>query len=171
MEVNPPEMVVVGFEIRRSDSAPIAKTVQHEIFKIILNEGTKEQILSYVDIVKKDLKDGKYKYSEYAIPKAIKKDMKDYKTKNPWVRGAEYSEKYLKIKFTPRSKVKLLYIKSMPEGCTQTDVLSFEYDDQLPLNIKINWDRQFPPLIDNKVERVLEALGMEKTITKLSEWW
>ncbi len=166
------EMVVVGFEIRRSDSAPIAKKVQHEIFKIVLDKGSRDDILGYVKKVKIDLKDMKYSYDEFAIPKGVTKDPNDYKVKNPWVKGLVYAQKYLGFKFNQRKKVKLLYISQMDGRHPPTKELCYENEKQLEgLNFKVNWERQMAPLIDNKVERVLTALGMESGTTDIGEWF
>ena len=166
------EMVVVGFEIRRSDSAPIAKTVQNEIFKIILDKGSRDDILSYVKKVKTDLKEMKYSYDDFAIPKGVTKDPEEYKIKNPWVKGLVYAQKYLGFKFNQRKKVKLLYISQMDGRYGPTKELCYENEKQLEgLKFTVNWDRQMAPLIDNKVERVLNALGMKSGTTDLGEWF
>lgn len=165
------EFIAVGFEIRRNDSAPIAKQIQTTIFKLILSKGDKKAIMDYVNEMKAKLKNMEYKYSDFALPKNLKKDI--YKTDNPWIRGKRYSEK-AGIKFTPRSKVRLLYVKQMPKPYLQTDAFCFEYDDQVPEGITIDWDRQFAPLIDNKVEKVLEALGMDSNVDNsksIKEWF
>ena len=88
----------------------------------------------------------------------------------PQIKGIKYSEKYLNIKFQPRSKIKFIYVEVMPQPYPPTDVVSFERKEQLPQNIQINWKRQLPVLIDNQVERVLEALGLEGQSASLSGW-
>jgi len=153
-------MLIKGFEVRRSDSAPIAKQMQQKIFEIILNKGKKDDIMKYVNEMKKGMKEGKFSYDEIAIPKGIKKKLEDYKNKTSHVRGVIYSRDKLDIKFGMKIKAKLLYVSAMPEGYAPTDVVCFEHIDQIPKGIQINWKRQMPVLIDNKLERTLEALGM-----------
>ena len=169
--INPAKLVVTGFEIKRSDSSFITKQVQTEIFKIILNGGKKQDIMTYINKIKEDIKNNVYNYDQIAIPKGIGKDIDDYtKIMPPQIKGIKYSEKYLNIKFQPRSKIKFIYVEVMPQPYPPTDVVSFERKEQLPQNIQINWKRQLPVLIDNQVERVLEALGLEGQSASLSGW-
>ncbi|MEK6880795.1 MAG: DNA polymerase domain-containing protein [Nanoarchaeota archaeon] len=166
------ELIAVGFEIRRSDSAPVAKQLQTEIFKIVLNKGSRDDILNYVKKVKTDLQTMKYKYDDFAIPRGVKMDVSEYKVKNPHVNGMVYAQKYLGFKFGQRKKVKLLYIKQMDARYPPTKELCYESEKQLEgLTFTIDWSRQMPPLIDNKVERVLSALGMESGTTTLEGWF
>lgn len=165
------ELKVVGFEIRRSDSAILAKQVQSRIFEIILNGGKKKEIMDYIGIINEELKNGKYGYNDIGIPKGMSKKLSDYKTIPPQVRGMEYSENHLKINFSQKSKVKFIYVDFMPQPYPPTDVVSFEDESQLPKNIKINWDKQYPVLIGNNVHRVMNALGFDKNENNLEEWF
>jgi len=166
-----PTLRIVGFEVRRSDSSIITKQVQTEIFQIVLNGGKKQDILNYVNKVKEDIKAGVYDYDQIGIPKGVSKELDDYtKQTPPQIKGIKYSKKYLNLKFFPRGKVKFIYVETMPQGYMPTDVISFERKEQLPEGIKINWKRQLPVLIDNQVERVMEALGLEGQTVSIKGW-
>ena len=166
-----PKLTIVGFEVRRSDSAVVTKKVQTEIFQIVLGGGKKQDILTFVDKVKEDIKNGVYNYDQVGIPKGVGKDIDQYdKQIPPQIKGIKYSEKYLNIKFIPRSKVKFIYVEIMPQPYPPTDVVSFERKDQLPEGIKINWKRQLPVLIDNQMDRILEALGLEGQTASIKGW-
>ena len=166
-----PTLYIVGFEVKRSDSAPIAKEMQKQIFTIVLDGGKKQDILNYVNKRKEELENGQYDYEMIALRKRPSKDIEDYiKTIPPHIQGMKYSEKYLGIKFMPHSKIKFFYVAEMPQPFPQTKVVSFENKEQLPPNITIDWKRQMPPLIDNQVQRILEALGMDNASTGLSSW-
>ena len=169
-----PKLVVTGFEVRRSDSAPIAKEVQTKIFEMVLKGAKKEEILQYVSQVREDLKAGKYGADSFGLPKGIKKELEDYgKTKKdgtkgsvpPHVRGVEFSKQHLGIRFDQRLKPRMIYVKSMPQGYPTTDVVCFESEKQLPEGIVIDWDKQLQPLLERKVERIVGALGFEKTVS------
>ena len=157
--LNPEKLVIVGFEVIRSDSSYIAQKIQKKLFRMVLEEKNKSDIDEFIKTEKKKLIEGFYTFDDIGIPKAITKPLNTYKSNVPHVRGAKYSNKYLKTQFKEGNKVKFIFIYPYYDKGIGTDVISFEFSWQLPKNIKVDWSKMMPSTIDNKVERIYSALG------------
>ena len=49
------------------------------------------------------------------------------------------------------------------KGCPQTDAFAIQTETDLKgKEVFIDWKRMFPVLIDNKIERIFEALGWDR---------
>jgi len=181
------ETDIVGFEIRRSDTPHITKTVQQRVMEMILDGEGKEQIRKYlIDEVKK-YREGKYPLDMIGIPGGIGKDLKDYDIDDAQIRGARYSNENLGTEFGKGSKPKRVYIKSIdPSGIGKqkypdTNVICFEYGDQVPKEFHVDIDLMLEKTIQQPISRITEALGWDwnelldpnkkmTTATTFAEW-
>ena len=77
------------------------------------------------------------------------------------VRGAIYSNTYLGTDFKRGSKPKRVYIKCVTAKYPQTDVLDFEYADQVPAEFIIDWETMMEKSIKQPISRIIEAIGMD----------
>jgi DNA polymerase I len=116
-----------------------------------------------------------YPLDEIGIPGGIGKNLEDYDRPDAQVRAAIYSNTYLGTHFGKASKPKRLYIRSMPKGYPKTDVLAFEYEDQIPIGTVINTDVMLEKGLESPLTRVLEALNwswneFDPSITTLKKW-
>lgn len=151
---------ITGFEAVRADSPPITDKLQEDIFKIILNGGNRIDVENYVEALKTDIKDGKYSIIDIALPKGFSKKIDKYTTNTPWVRGLNYSNNNLKTKFDEHSDVAIVYVKGVPEGKDNTDVVSISIDDwDYIKDFIIDWEKMFEKAIDMKVEKIYEIMS------------
>jgi len=165
----------VGFEIRRSDTPQITKIVQRKVMDLILYGQNCEGIREYLTDIVLKYRAGKFTLDEVGIPGGIGKGLDDYETDDAQVRGAKYSNKHLKTDFKQGSKPKRVYIKGV-NGVTypRTDVLCFEYGDQVPEDFIIDWETMLEKTIKQPISRITDALGWNwdelispgKTVTK-----
>lgn len=169
------ETDIVGFEIRRSDTPQITKVVQQRVMEMILAGQGQADIREYlIDIVKK-YRAGKFTLDEIGIPGGIGKGLDDYDNDDAQVRGAKYANQHLRTEFGKGSKPKRIYIKGI-HGTTypRTDVLCFEYGDQVPSDFIVDWETMLEKTIKQPISRIIDALGWNwdelltpgKTITK-----
>lgn len=169
------EVDIVGFEIRRSDTPQITKVVQLRIMEMILSGARYDEVKSYLSEIIKKYRSGKFSLDEVGIPGGIGKGLDDYATDDVQVRGAKYANQYLHTEFGKGSKPKRIYIKSVTGKYPKTDVLCFEYGDQVPPEFVVDRDLMLDKTIKQPISRIIEALGWEWTdidpsLTTLSQW-
>ncbi|HJJ42049.1 MAG TPA: DNA-directed DNA polymerase, partial [Methanocorpusculum sp.] len=123
---------ITGFEMKRSDSAPITREVQEKVLEMVLKGNGKDDVKKYLPEIIKVYRDGLCPLEKAGIPSGINKSLSDYNHLDAHGRGALYSNEYLKTNFKKGSKPKRIYIKRsfMPDSYPPTDVLCFEYVDQ-----------------------------------------
>ena len=173
---------ITGFEYKRSDIAPVTKEVQREVIERIVYGEDLENIRSYVSGVIDDFLAGEYSYDEIAIPGGIGKKLDAYETDTAQVRGAKYANELFGTNFSSGSKPKRLYLEGVHpsfferverergldpredhlygEFKRDPDVICFEYDDQIPGEFDVDYEKMLDKTVKGPIERVIEALGM-----------
>ena len=76
---------------------------------------------------------------------------------------------------TRGSKPKRVYIKSVNGKYPKTDVVAFEYANQVPPEFVVDWKTMLDKTIRQPISRIIEALGWEwadvdPERTNLSQW-
>lgn len=155
---------ITGFEMKRSDSAPITREVQERVLEMILKGRGKEEVSEYLPEVLRMYRSGRCPLEKAGIPSGINKSFADYAVLDSHARGAQYSNAYLGTDFKRGSKPKRLYIRRSynPETYPNTDVLCFEYPDQIPDGMfEIDWDTMLEKTIQAPLTRIFDALGWD----------
>jgi DNA polymerase I len=169
------ETDIVGFEIKRSDTPQITKVVQMKVMEMILaGEGYAGIKNLLADVITK-YRAGKYTLDEIGIPGGIGKSLDDYATDDAQVRGAKYANQYLHTEFGKGSKPKRIYIRTVTSKYPKTDVLCFEYADQVPKEFVVDWELMLDKTIKQPISRIIESLGwdwadVDPQRTTLSQW-
>ena len=153
------DLDITGFEYKRSDVAQVTKEVQKEVIQRILDGEGFDEISEYVRDVVSRFKDGEYGYDEVGIPGGIGQKLDSYDTDTAQVKGAKYANEHLGTNFTSGSKPKRLYVKRVKGDYQTTDVVCFEYPEQIPEEFEIDWDKMLEKTVQGPIERILEALG------------
>ena len=166
---------IVGFETRRSDTPQITKVVQKKVMEMILSGERYDGVKSYLSDVIKKYRAGKYSLDEVGIPGGIGKSLDDYETDDVQVRGAKYANQYFHTEFGKGSKPKRIYIRAVTSKYPKTDVICFEYADQVPKEFVPDWELMLDKTIKQPISRIIEALGWEWTDvdpsrTTLAQW-
>jgi len=170
-----------GFELVRSDSAPITAEAQEKVLEMILRQDdAKSSVFDYLEELVQDMKDGKIDLEEAAMPSAISsKPPEDYGTENrrpmPHVRGAKYASEHIDgedigqgskpLKFPVRKIVGNDYphhysAETAEDGDT-VDYIAVEDVRNIPNAFKIDWDLQVEKVLRNPIEPVLRTMGWE----------
>jgi DNA polymerase I len=155
------EIDVVGFEIRRSDSPQITREVQRTIIEMILRGDAFEDVRAYLRDVITRYRRGEYSLDEVGIPGGIGKNLDSYENEDAHIRGAKYSNKYLGTDFKRGSKPKRVYIKTVTEKYPRTDVICFEYGDQVPPEFIVDWETMLERTLKGPISRIIEPLGWD----------
>jgi len=169
------ETDIVGFEIRRSDTPQITKEVQQHVMEMILEGSGYDGIKAYLADVIKKYRTGKYSLDQVGIPGGIGKGLHEYETDDAQVRAAKYSNIHLKTDFGKGSKPKRICIKCVTAKYPKTDVIAFEYGDQVPPEFVVDWETMLDKTIKMPISRIIEALGwqwddIDPSRTTLSQW-
>jgi len=77
--------------------------------------------------------------------------------------------------FSRGSKPKRVYIKNVAGKYPKTDVLCFEYGDQVPPEFQVDWETMMEKTIKQPISRIIEALGwswadIDPSRTTLAQW-
>ena len=173
---------ITGFEYKRSDIAAVTKEVQKEVIERIVYGEDLENIRSYVSGVIDEFLAGEYSYGEIAIPGGIGKKLDNYDTDTAQVRGAKYANLLFGTNFSSGSKPKRLYLEGVHpsyferveeelgldprenplygEFKRDPDVICFEYDDQIPEEFSVDYEKMLDKTLKGPIARVIEALDM-----------
>jgi len=153
------EIDVVGFEIRRSDSPQITREVQRKVLEMILKGDGFDDVRAYLRDVIRKYRRGEFPLDEVGIPGGIGKDLTQYATDDAHIRGARYSNEHLGMDFKKGSKPKRIYIKAVTGKYPRTDVLNFEYADQVPPEFIVDWETMLEKTLKGPISRIIEPLG------------
>jgi len=169
------ETDIVGFEIRRSDTPQITKLVQKTVMELILEGKGLPEVKAFLGDVIKKYRAGKYTLDEIGIPGGIGKGLDDYETDDAQVRGAKYANLHLRTEFGKGSKPKRVYIRSVTGKYPKTDVLCFEYADQVPPEFVVDRELMLEKTLRQPISRIIEALGwdwndVDPSRTTLAQW-
>lgn len=169
------ETDIVGFEIKRSDTPQITKLVQKTVMEMILDGKGLEEVKVFLGDVIRKYRAGNYSLDEIGIPGGIGKGLDDYETDDAQVRGAKYANQYLHTEFGKGSKPKRIYIRNVTAKYPKTDVLCFEYADQVPPEFVVDRELMLEKTIRQPISRIIEALGwswddMDPSRTTLAQW-
>ena len=129
-----------------------------------------------------DFDDGKASLDDVGIPGGIGKKLDNYDTDTAQVRGAKYANLLLGTNFSSGSKPKRLYLRRIHsdfwdrveaergldpaedplygEFRRDPDVICFEYEDQIPEEFEVDWDKMLEKTLKGPIERILEALDV-----------
>ncbi len=153
------EIDVVGFEIRRSDSPQITREVQRTVIEMILKGDGYEDVRAYLRDVIRKYRRGEYPLDVVGIPGGIGKSLESYENDDAQIRGAKYSNEYLGTDFKRGSKPKRVYIRTVTAKYPRTDVVCFEYPDQVPPEFVVDWETMLDKTLKGPISRIIEPLG------------
>lgn len=169
------ETDIVGFEIKRSDTPQVTKVVQKKVMEQILAGTSYGEIRDYLAGVIKTYRSGKYTLDDVGIPGGIGKELHEYEIADAQIRAAVYANEHLHTTFGKGSKPKRIYIKTVTSKYPKTDVLCFEYADQVPPEFVVDWELMLDKTIKQPISRIIEALGwewndMDPSRATLAQW-
>ena len=169
------EVSVVGFELKRSDTPHVTKDAQKIIMALILDGKGIEPVREYMGEVLRKYRLGGYPLEDIGIPGGIGKALHEYENPDAQVRGAIYANEHLGGNFGRGSKPKRVYIKAVTAKYPRTDVLCFEYGDQVPKEFVVDREIMLEKTLQKPISRIIEALGwswndIDPTMTTLKTW-
>ena len=166
-----PELIIRGFEARRSDSSLLSRKVQTDVLRMILEGKTESDVRKYIRAI--DIT--KLPFEEVGIPDPLRQSPEVYK--NPAsILHVFFSNKYLGKHFQQDSRPYIFWVKKIPEqypGIIQlpgsdgmkksykVSRVALENEDDLKVwRPYIDWELQAEKILFNKLEPILSAFGL-----------
>jgi len=166
------EIIMKGFEAKRSDSALISRKVQKDVLNLILNEKSEREIREYIKQV--DIR--KLPFEEAGIPDPLRQPPSMYANQAS-ILHVFYANKYLGKNFQEDSRPYVFFIKtvkpglpaSIPLKCGKTNKIKWYKVDRVALESEkdleewkeyIDWEVQAEKVLERKLEPILSAFGI-----------
>jgi len=160
-----PRMKIVGFETERSDHNVYGKKILEKVFNMVLDEASRKEVEDYLFKMQEGMKNAPI--DDIAIPQTLKKNTEQYDKKGPHVRGSEYANQYLEENIYAGDKIKMLYVKEV-SGKAPTNVIC--YTRMCPSGVVVDWEKMTMRTINNKTDRIFEALRWVDEPESLTNW-
>ena len=139
------DLNIMGFSTKRSDCPQIARDFEKELFNLILTGADKKDILKHISNFKKEIRT--CDPSLIGLPIGISKSISSYTNMPIHIRAANNSNKLHNTNFSENDKIKYIYVLN------EIEVIAFQ--DKLPGNYKIDYDKMETRLINNDILEVL----------------
>jgi DNA polymerase elongation subunit (family B) len=167
MRLDNGENKIAGFQLKRSDTQPLARTMQERVINYILDGAKAPEVISWYEDHKTMVLNGELD-KQIGIPRKFTKKLEEYKS-NYAVNGALYSNEHLNKNISAGDKVVTYHIKSTTFGFPSTTSIALEYEEDIPkqfhIDRKKHWDRidkaLFPLLDDAKLIQKTKQSGLE----------
>jgi DNA polymerase I len=104
------EIVVRGLEVRRGDWCELAKALQSEVIRIILEEENPEKAMKFVKDTINRVKEGKVPLDKLVIHKTLTKGVESYESAQAHVKAAERARE-LDMSASVGSKISYVIVK------------------------------------------------------------
>jgi len=164
------EVIIKGFEAKRSDSSSETQFIQTKVLEIILNGGTESEVRK---VILESLSEFKKKgLTEVGIPKPMRKDIFEYAGNALSERmDIVFANQHMGKDFKAGSRPYRFYVKHPPEGLPTSIFINGKYkkvdrialdenDDLREYDSIIDWNLQGVKIIENKVQPILKAFGL-----------
>ena len=157
-----PEIEIKGLAAKRSDKSYFTRKLQKKILNMIFDDSCNEDIISYIKEEIDKFYYNNYTPEEIGVPKAIVKDISEYKVINPWLKGIKFSEEnILGYQFSP--KPYLIYIKNDP----RTQCVCFDNSSQFrTLGATIDMEKMLDASVLKPLKNLLLILKIDETLIK-----
>ncbi|NCD06440.1 MAG: hypothetical protein EOL97_09995, partial [Spirochaetia bacterium] len=144
------DMLIMGFEMVRSDCSRLAKQTQKQVFDMLFLENKdRKEITKHLRGIIGNIRANKYSYDDLAIPTPLNKPINEYTTNLPIVRAVEYSNNELELDIRVGEKIKMIYVK----GNSKTDVIGYREMKDLP-KVILDYDYHIKEAVTSKMERI-----------------
>lgn len=126
-----PKISISGFEYRRSDSMGITAELQKKVIRKILTGKSFEDVSEYIQSIISQIDKNNENIRNFALPGSINKALHKYPNREV-PRAAEYSNQHLGYEFGEGDDPFVYYVKDVPAGLPQTDVVALQWNEDIP---------------------------------------
>jgi DNA polymerase elongation subunit (family B) len=176
------EIIYKGLEVVRTDTPEFAKVFLKKIYENLLKEDNIDEIFKIIDDYRNEIKI--INRNEIGIPTTVKA-LEEYKSNSTiHVRGAEIWEKYYakeyNIGFDDTNKGFYFYLdeKFIPERMKDIEkkqlenfVITIPEGQELPEELKINYEKFEDRLVDKKLETIIKILDFYRIEQEIVDYY
>ena len=152
---------IVGFDIIRGNTSPIARKVQMNIITAILR-GNEKTVPAFIRKITKDIKNGTYTFEKMATPITIKKSLHQYKTSSHHAKAAYWSIQNLGLEIIGGDRIKLLPVKRVTNKQPTNVIAFFDEENLKGLNFIPDYDTVIEKTIYAKIEQFLRLVHITR---------
>jgi DNA polymerase I len=150
------EIVVKGLEVRRGDWCKLAKEIQSEIIRLILEERDEKKAVSLVKETIDKIKSGAIPIEKFVIYKTLTKKPSDYEAKQAHVVAATREGEH-EMEYEIGSKIPYVIVKGSQKVSDRAYLLEVFLEDKLALDTEYYVTHQIIPA----ASRILKYFGYE----------
>ena len=161
-----------GFETVRRDWCTLAREVQNEVIKLVLEKGNEKEAIEYVKGIIKKLKERKISKKDLIIRTQLKKSLSEYKAISPHVIAAKKMREH-SIAVDEGNLIEYYIAETKDKNCKLVREKVRLPNEEGEYNIEYYLDRQILPAVENifQVFNVdVKELINKKNQGKLSKW-
>jgi DNA polymerase elongation subunit (family B) len=152
---------ITGFDAIKSDSSSLSRNLQETVLKMLLSGKKKEDVRKFVQDIIRKMEMNEFDWNDVGIPMQLSKPLHLYKgswANHSHVRGSRYSNKWLGTSFGQGTKPKRVYVRTVPSGYEQTDVICVDEDTNIPSGFVIDRDKMVETCIEQKLIRIMNTV-------------
>ena len=147
------ELDYAGIELKRSDTAPITRTILEEFFTEVLLHDNLDAATQVVRKYEKLVRNGDVPIFDIAVPKGMSDDAT---VESAHVKGAKIGEQVFGIHFDQANKARLIYtLRPWPQVCIDESVT----EEQIKAVCEVDWPKTCDRVVVKKTKALLESLG------------
>jgi len=154
-----PYVEVKGFDAIRSDSSPLARRLQENMLKQILDGENRKQLEPYYVKELSKIENGEYPVTEVGVPATIKMNLVEYDPSNYRRKAIEWSNEHLKTTFGLGSKPFFIKAK-VPSMYGDVSYIAVDDDTKLPAWVRIDW-KEMKNITKRKLSYVYQCMGWD----------
>lgn len=153
-----PEISITGFEYRRADSMEVTEEMQQEVIEMILRGAEFQEVSEYIMGVIDEIDKNSDDIRKFALPGSINKDLDDYPNRQV-PRACKYSNAHLGYEFSEGDDPFVYLIKDTPSGLPKSDVVAFEWHEEIPEGFVLNTEAIIERGIRKPIDLIINEVG------------
>lgn len=159
---DPPVIDVTGYETVKSDTTPLFRQLQSQLFKLLLSGKGEEELQKWVDGHK--AKFWTLPAEELCVAKKLTKDPEKYKVRAQHLKAMNYSIKQFGMSFSVGEQIYILKVAGKPEGAEYHEgVMAINPDIGVPEGWEPYVDREtiWKHTIGKKLSATFDRISMD----------
>lgn len=153
-----PEISISGFENQRSDSMPATADLQEEVIEMVLTGSEFEEVSEYIRKIISEINRSNLDVNKFALPGSINKALEDYPNRQI-PRASMWSNEHLDRDFGEGDDPFVYLVEDTPSGLPQTDVVAFEWDEEVPEGFVLDKEAIIERGIRKPIETIINEVG------------
>lgn len=159
---DPAVIDVTGYETVKSDTTPLFRKLQAQLFRILLSGGSSEEVQAWVDKNKAEF--WSLPATDLAVAKKLTKAPDKYKVRAQHLKAMEYSQAHLGMTFSVGEQIYILKVAGKPEGYEHHEgVIAIDPDEGVPKDWEpfVNREGIWKQTIGKKLQSTFDRISLE----------